>query len=79
MAQVDKALRTTCRWDATKLQEEFAAEREAAERRKKAEDAKMKEQAKEMRERQRIIKESRVRQSKYHLYRKKMKKIKAKS
>lgn len=63
-AQVDKALRTSSKWDATKLEEEFTAEREAAERRAKADAERVRQRAKEERERNKLAKELRVRQSK---------------
>lgn len=61
MAQVDKALRTTAKWDATKLENEFKAEREAAERRARIEAEHMRKRAREERQRLRLARELRVR------------------
>lgn len=68
MAQVDKALRTSSKWDATKLEEEFTAEREAAERRAKADAERVRQRAREERERNKMARELRVRQSKFIIF-----------
>ncbi|CAB3228907.1 unnamed protein product [Arctia plantaginis] len=63
-AQVDKALRTSSKWDATKLEEEFTAEREAEKRQARHEAERVTRRAQEERERHRVAKELHVRQSK---------------
>ncbi|XP_047030862.1 uncharacterized protein LOC124638078 [Helicoverpa zea] len=63
MAQIDKALRTTCKWDANRLLDEFQAEREEADRKAQAEAEEQRKQARELREKQKEMRELRVRMS----------------
>ncbi|KAJ8717831.1 hypothetical protein PYW07_005761 [Mythimna separata] len=63
MAQVDKALRMTCKWDAARLVDEFQAEREEADRAARAEAAELQRRARDQRLRQKEAREMRVRMS----------------
>ena len=65
MAQVDKALRTTCKWDAARLIDEFQEERAAADRAARAEAAELQRRAREHKQRQREARELRMRMSEY--------------
>lgn len=65
MAQVDKALRTTVKWDASRLEDEFQAERKEAELRAARDRAELNKRTKENQQRRREARDLKIRMSQY--------------
>ncbi|CAH0695821.1 unnamed protein product [Spodoptera exigua] len=63
MAQVDKALRTTVKWDASRLEDEFQAERKEAEIRAARDKEELNKRTKENEQRRREARDLRIRMS----------------
>uniref|UniRef100_A0A2H1V467 SFRICE_001433 n=1 Tax=Spodoptera frugiperda TaxID=7108 RepID=A0A2H1V467_SPOFR len=63
MAQVDKALRTTVKWDASRLEDEFQAERKEAELRAARDRAELNKRTKENQQRRREARDLKIRMS----------------
>ncbi|XP_022826551.1 transcription factor TFIIIB component B'' [Spodoptera litura] len=63
MAQVDKALRTTVKWDASRLEDEFQAERKEAEIRAARDKAELNKRTKENQQRRREARDLKIKMS----------------